>query len=174
MSWEFSPSGVLRIGSAPDLTSSFAYLRPHSRGWVKLKSTDPNEGASMRCNYFNEQIDRDAVAAGIKLLRGIYGTEPLKSLIVRELTPGPDVQSDDEMIEYARNTVQTMHHWSCTCAMGNDEMAVVDDELRVHGVERLRVVDASVFPRVTSGNTNAPTIMAAEKASDMIKAAHRA
>jgi choline dehydrogenase len=173
VSWEFSPAGVLQIGRGPELTSSFTYLRPQSRGWVTLKSTDPNEGVSIRCNYFDAQPDREAVAAGINLMRGIHGTKPLRSLIVEELAPGPDVLTEAEMIDFARNTVQTMHHWSCTCAMGNDEMAVVDDQLRVRGIQGLRVVDTSVFPRLTSGNTNAPTIMVAEKAADLVKASAR-
>lgn len=100
--------------------------------------------------------------------------EPLRSRIVSETTPGKAVRTDDEILSYARKTLQSMHHWSGTCKMGdvrNDPMAVVDDTLRVRGIHGLRVVDASIMPLIPSGNTNAPTIMVAEKAADLIRLA---
>ncbi len=171
MSWEFSPDGTLEIGRDPALTASTCFLRPHSRGHIELRSADAGDRPKIFTNYLEAQADRDAAVAGIRLMRGIFAKEPLKSKIVAEIDPGPDCRNDDEIVDYARRTVQSMHHWCGTCKMGDDNMAVVDDHLRVRGVEGLRVIDASIMPTVPSGNTNAPAIMVAEKGADLISQA---
>ena len=113
--------------------------------------------------------DRRTVIAGLRTVRDWFNTPPLKQYLVAETFPGPDVESDDELLAYAREMGSTVFHATCSCKMGNDPLAVVDDRLKVHGMEGLRVIDASVMPAVTSTNTNAPTIMIAEKGADMIK-----
>ena len=114
-----------------------------------------------------------AIIGGLRFARRIFAAPPLKQFVREETLPGSHVQSDDELLDYARRNGSTCYHASCTCMMGPHAMAVVDDELRVHGLDGLRVIDASVMPAVTSTNTNAPTIMIAEKGADMIKGAAR-
>ena len=169
MSWEFSKAGTLVIGSTPAVGSSCSPLRPQSRGRVTLRSADPNDTPMIFANYLDAAWDRQVVVNGVKMMRRIFATEPLKSRIVREIIPGPDVRTDDEILDYARRSAQSQHHWVGTCKMGNDPMAVVDDELRVRGVQGLRVIDASVMPTITSGNTNAPAMMIGERGADLIR-----
>jgi choline dehydrogenase len=121
----------------------------------------------------SEEADRRAIIGGLRLARRIFAAPPLKDFVREETLPGSAVQSDDELLDYARRNGGTCYHASCTCMMGSHAMAVVDDELRVHGIDGLRVIDASVMPAVTSTNTNAPTIMIAEKGAAMIKGAAR-
>jgi choline dehydrogenase len=115
-----------------------------------------------------ERVDREATRDGLRMLRTVYNTKPLSDMISNEFMPGADVNSDDDLDAYIRKTAEVCHHPVGTCSMGTNGHSVVDPELRLHGIEGLRVVDASVMPLVPSGNTNAPTIMIAEKASDMI------
>lgn len=122
----------------------------------------------IRINYLATETDRRAFIDGIKVLRKILGAPALKPFAVEELQPGPKVASDEDVLDYCRQTGSTVYHPTSTCRMGNDALAVVDQRLRVRGIEGLRVVDASIMPDLMSGNTNAPTIMIAEKASDMI------
>jgi choline dehydrogenase len=176
VSWEFSPKGTLVIGDTPSVGASVCVLRPHSRGRVGLRGPSADQPPAILANYLESPVDRQAVAAGVHWLRRLFETEPLRSRIIAEVAPGSAVQSDDDIFAYARKTLQSMHHWSGTCKMGdvrNDPMAVVDDTLRVRGLDGLRVVDASVMPTIPSGNTNAPTIMIAEKAADLIRQAAR-
>ena len=115
-------------------------------------------------------MDCDTIVAGIKVARTICGTQPVKSLITDEHSPGTGVGTNDDeaILEWARNTATTIYHPTGTCKMGRDRMAVVNDKLQVHGIDGLRVADASIMPAITSGNTNAQTIMIGEKASDMV------
>jgi choline dehydrogenase len=131
--------------------------------------SDPNDTPIIVANYLDAEWDRQAVISGVRMMRRIFATDPLKSRVVREVLPGPDCRSDDDILDYARRTAQSQHHWVGTCKMGSDPMAVVDDRLRVRGIEGLRVIDASVMPTITSGNTNAPSIMIGEKGADLIK-----
>lgn len=151
-------------------TYSVCQLRPESRGYVRIKSTDPFEPPSMQPNYLSTQSDRDTAIAAIRMARRIAATEPLKSLMKREFRPGLDAQADDEILHFCKEHGATIFHPSGTAKMGpkEDPMAVVDARLRVYGIEGLRVVDGSVMPTLVSGNTNVPIIMIAEKCADFI------
>jgi choline dehydrogenase len=144
-------------------------LRPESRGEIKLKSADPAAAPAVHPNYLAAETDQRTLVAGLKLCRQILADPQLERFIASEFLPGPDVQSDDELLDYARRRGGTVYHPTSTCKMGVDAMAVVDPELRVRGVEGLRVADASVMPTVVSGNTNAATIMIGEKAADLAR-----
>jgi choline dehydrogenase len=143
-------------------------LRPDSRGEIKLKSLDAAASPSIVPRYLSDTNDQRTVVDGLKLIRRILATQHFERFIDSEFRPGADIQTDDELLNYARQFGGTVYHPTSTCRMGNDPMAVVDPELRVHGIEGLRVVDASIMPTVASGNTNAATIMIGEKAVDMI------
>ncbi|MDX1431153.1 MAG: choline dehydrogenase [Gammaproteobacteria bacterium] len=149
-------------------TSSVCQLRPESRGSVHARSADPHEHPAIRPNYLATLTDQQVTVAGMKLSRRLAATEALAPFVLEELLPGAAVQGDAALIEHAREVGQTIYHPVGTCKMGSDPRAVVDERLRVRGVASLRVVDASIMPTITSGNTNAPTIMIAEKAADMI------
>jgi choline dehydrogenase len=125
-------------------------------------------------NYLQSEADVQKLVTGIKLLRNLFGASAFDEFRGKEIAPGADKQSDAALVAYVRETCSTVWHPVGTCKMGTDPMAVVDPELRVHGIKGLRVVDASIMPTITTGNTNAPTIMIGEKAADLIKAAGRA
>jgi choline dehydrogenase len=144
-------------------------LRPESRGELKLKSADPSMPPAMHPNYLATETDRRTLVDGLKLGRRLLATPDMQHFITGEYIPGEQVQTDDELLAYARQYGGTVFHPTSTCKMGVDAMAVVDPELRVRGMAGLRVVDASIMPAVVSGNTNAATIMIAEKAVDIIR-----
>jgi choline dehydrogenase len=144
-------------------------LRPESRGEIKLKSPDPFDAPAVHPNYLAAETDRRTIVAGLKLCRQILATPHMQSFIEAEFQPGSAVESDEELLDYARRRGGTVYHPTSTCKMGSDPMAVVDAELRVHGIEGLRVADASIMPTVVSGNTNAAAIMIGEKAADMVR-----
>ena len=148
--------------------------RPESRGWLRIKSPDPAVPPAMQPNYLATRGDRDTMIAALKISRRIFQTPTMQRYVVEEFWPGAQVDSDEGLLEHAKKTGSTTFHQTSTCMMGAHETAVVDTELRVHGIEGLRVVDASVMPTVISGNTNAATIMIAERASDLILAARHA
>ena len=154
----------------PAVTASCATLRPLSRGEISLKSANPLDAPAIRFNYLTAAEDCRSLLQGMRWIRRIFAAPPLAGRVVRETSPGPERQTDDELLDYLRRNAQAMYHPVGSCRMGDDPMAVVDARLRVHGIDGLRVVDASIMPTITSGNTNAPTIMIAEKASDMIRA----
>jgi choline dehydrogenase len=151
-------------------TASVLQLRPESVGHLELVSADAADYPAIYPNYLATKTDCDTIVAGIKIAREICRTEPVKSMITEEYAPGASVADDDDesILEWARNTATTIYHPTGTCKMGQDKMAVVDERLRVYGVQNLRVADASIMPSITSGNTNAPTIMIGEKLSDLI------
>jgi len=151
-------------------TASVCQLRPESRGRIRIKHPDPYAYPAIEPNYLATVTDRAAAVAGLRMTRAIAGSRAMRPFVAEELLPGPAARTDEELLEAARNIAQTIYHPTGTCAMGQGPHAVVDERLRVHGVGGLRVVDASVMPVITSGNTNAPTIMIAEKAADMIRA----
>jgi len=144
-------------------------LHPESRGWVELKSADPKEVASVTLNILDTEGDRRQLRDAVRLARRIYRTEPMGELVGSERTPGEHMQSDDEIDAFVRQNCYVGMHPTSTCAMGMGEKSVVDSELRVIGIDGLRVVDASVMPTVPGGNTNLPCIMIGEKASDLIR-----
>jgi choline dehydrogenase len=155
-------------------TLSICQLRPESRGSVRIQSIDPLEPPAMQPNYLSTANDRATLIAGIRLARRLAATRALAPYVKAEYRPGPAAQSDDDLLEFAKNTGGTIFHPSGTCKMGDigrDSLAVVDSELKVHGVSALRVVDCSVMPTLVSGNTNVPVVMIAEKAADHILAA---
>jgi choline dehydrogenase-like flavoprotein len=153
----------------PGMTVVIGQCRPDSRGSIHIKSPIPGTEPAIRPNFLSAQIDRDATVAGMQIARKIMQNPKVAQYVAFENSPGDKVQSYDEWLDFARRTGQTTYHVIGTCKMGSDPMAVVDDRLRVHGIAGLRVIDASIMPTVTSGNTNAPTIMIAEKGADMIK-----
>jgi choline dehydrogenase len=150
-------------------TARVGTLYPKSRGWLKLRSSNPTDTPRIFFNLFGEREDVDDMIRALRIAREIYHTEPHKSLIGREITPGAEAKTDAELEAKIRELGHNRQHPLGTCRMGVDANAVVDEQLRVHGLERLRVVDASVMPDEPGGNTNIPTIMIAEKASDMIR-----
>jgi len=149
-------------------SASVCQLRPESRGSLRIKSADPAAAPEIRINYLATETDRTAFVEGIKILRRILAAPALKPYVAGEVEPGPKITSDEDILNFCRQRGSTVYHPTSTCRMGNDPLAVVDQRLRLRGIEGLRVVDASVMPDLMSGNTNAPTIMIAEKASDMI------
>ncbi|MEM8974031.1 MAG: choline dehydrogenase [Pseudomonadota bacterium] len=152
----------------PGVTASVCQLRPDSRGTLKITSASPSAQPNIVSNYLAQETDKDVLLNGLHLLRRIARQPEFAQFVAREVYPGDDVVSDDELMAYAREVATTIFHPCGTCKMGSDPLAVVDERLRVHGVDGLRVADASIMPTMTSGNTNAPTIMIGEKASDMV------
>jgi len=144
-------------------------LHPYSRGDIRLRSSNPLDAPSIRANYFADSRDMDVMLEGVKLSRTLAATKAFAHYCGRELHPGPEAKDDSDLRAHIAKFTETLYHPAGTCKMGRDAAAVVDSELRVHGVEGLRVVDASIMPTVVGGNTNAPTIMIAEKAADLIK-----
>lgn len=149
-------------------TAHVCQLRPESRGSVKIRSADPSVAPEIRINYLSTETDRTTNIEGLKILRKILAAPAMKPFCVNEEEPGPSVTSDADLLAYCRQRASTVFHPTSTCRMGNDLQAVVDQRLRVRGMEGLRVVDGSIMPDLVSGNTNAPIVAIAEKASDMI------
>jgi choline dehydrogenase len=145
-------------------------LRSKSRGWVRLKSADPKDHPRVQFNYMSHPDDWTEMRACVRLTREIFAQAAFDPYRGREISPGADIVSDDDIDAFIRERVESAYHPSCTCKMGakDDPMAVVDCETRVIGVEGLRIVDSSIMPSITSGNLNAPTIMIGEKAADLI------
>ena len=157
----------------PGVIMSAQPTRPTSRGHLTIKSSNPFEAPAIHPNYLSTNHDLTEMLEGLRLLRELAAAPALAEIIEAETTPGHDVETDEDMIAYIRQGAGTVFHPVSTCRMGKSgHNSVVDAKLRVHGMERLRVIDASIFPTVTSGNTNAPTIMVAEKGADLILADH--
>jgi choline dehydrogenase len=155
----------------PGMTLTIYQCRPESRGSIHAKSADPLAAPAIRPNFLAEELDRQTVVAGMRIGRRIINNAMLDKYRAFEMNPGDQVQTDEEWLDFARMNGQTTYHVTGTCKMGHDPMAVVDDELRVHGIAGLRVIDASIMPTLVSGNTNAAVMMIAEKGADLIKAA---
>jgi choline dehydrogenase len=166
----YKPGLIRKLDDKPGITGGPWQMRPLSRGYVLVRSPDPREQPAINPRYFAEDTDRRAIVGGLKFLRRLFAAPSLAKYVVGETMPGPEVRTDDELLDYARQNGSTVYHASCSCMMGDHAMSVVDNELRVHGLDGLRVVDASVMPAVTSTNTNAPTIMIAEKGAAAILA----
>jgi choline dehydrogenase len=160
-----------QLEDEPGMTVASWQQRPESRGYVRARSADPFEAPIIQTNYLVEELDRRTVVAGMKLARRLLQAAPLAPYYAFEDFPGPGVQTDDEFLAAATERGTTTFHPGCTCRMGpaDSTWAVVDDQLRVHGLQGLRVIDASIMPRMISANLNASTMMIADKASDMIR-----
>ncbi|MDQ7977317.1 choline dehydrogenase [Paraburkholderia sp. SARCC-3016] len=158
------------VHAFPGCTYSICQLRPESRGVVRIASTDARDAPSIVPNYLATDLDRRTTVAGVRFARRVAATQPMAALMKREVRPGADAQTDDELLHFCREYGQTIFHPSGTAKMGtaSDPLAVVDERLRVYGTRGLRVVDCSIMPTLVSGNTNVPIVMVAEKASDMI------
>jgi choline dehydrogenase len=150
-------------------TASICQLRPESRGSIRIKSADPAARPAIRLNYLATETDRRTMVAGLGLLRRIMDAPAMRPYIASEIEPGPSCRTEEELLRHIRERASTIYHPTCSCRMGSDAGAVVDDRLRVHGLGRLRVIDGSVMPNVVSGNTNAAIIMIAEKGAEMIR-----
>jgi choline dehydrogenase len=160
-----------RLEDSPGMTVAAWQQRPESAGYVRIRSADPFEPPAINPMYLDKEADRRVLLAGMKLARGLLRSRPLEPYYDHETFPGPDVRTDDELMAAARARGTTTFHPAGTCRMGpaTDPSAVVDDQLRVHGMEGLRVVDASIMPMMLSANLNAGTMMIADKASDMVR-----
>ena len=163
-----------KLHTFPGFTASVCQLRPESRGSVHARSADPTQPPEIRPNYLSAELDRRTIVAGLRMLRRILAQPAMAPFLEAELDPGPEVEDDAGLLAHCRRRGGTIYHPSGTCRMGPDPRAVVDARLRVNGVRGLRVVDGSIMPTLVSGNTNAPIVMIAEKASAMIQADARA
>ena len=152
----------------PGVTLGATLLRPESRGWVHIKSNDPKQAPAIFHNLLETEADRSSAVSAMKICRNLMEAAPMQKFYKEELTPGKDIDGDQSLLEAARDLIQSNWHPTSTCRMGKDKNSVVDQRLRVHGLGKLRVADASIMPTTVSGNTNAATIMIGEKASDMI------
>jgi choline dehydrogenase len=172
LQYHFLPIAISYDGRAPQAGHGFQAhvgpMRSLSRGAVTLASGDPRKAPRIFFDYMSHPEDREEMQAAVRLTREVFAQNAFDGLRGDELAPGADATSDDDLDAFVRAKAESAYHPSCTCKMGEDEMAVVDGQARVHGIERLRVVDASIMPTIVSGNLNAPTIMVAEKAADMI------
>ncbi|MFJ4192550.1 GMC family oxidoreductase [Pseudomonas sp. NPDC089534] len=170
MSFSATPSGEVAADRFPGISGSVVLLSPESRGHLELASADPLQPPVLHPNYFSDERDVRRHIAGLRQLRQILQTSPLRERVSEEIKPGAHCASDEQLFDYLKRFGGTGWHPVGTCKMGRDAAAVVDARLRVHGVRRLRVIDASVMPVIPTGNTNAPCIMIGEKGADMIRA----
>jgi choline dehydrogenase len=172
--WHVQPLSLDKFGDPlhpfPAITPSVCNLQPSSRGSVRIQGADPHAAPAIAPNYLATDHDRQVAVDAMRFTRRIMSAQALARYRPEEWKPGPSAQSDQELMRVAGDLATTIFHPVGTCKMGSDPMAVVDDRLRVHGARGLRVVDASIMPRITSGNTNAPTVMIAEKGAEMILA----
>ena len=174
LQWHVQPMSMDTLGATKNhdfhaFTPTVSNIRPTSRGHVNIVDKDSRTYAKVKLNYLSTDHDRMVAAKGLKLTRKIVmESETFKKYKPEEYRPGIDINNDEELVKAGSDYTQTIFHPVGTCKMGQDEMAVVDEKLKVKGIKNLRVIDASIMPNITSGNTNAPTIMIAEKGADMI------
>ena len=160
-----------KLHAFPGMTLACYQLRPESLGSIHIRSAEPKAEPAIRFNFLADQIDRDAAIEGFKMMRRIVGAAPMSRFRGEEYSPGQAIDTDAAIEQWIREHAETAYHPIGTCRMGPGTNAVVDDRLKVHGLAGLRVADASIFPTMPSGNTNAPSIMVGEKCADLIKAA---
>ena len=172
VSWiPFLADPNFRLAKQSGITAIMNILRSESTGSIHVASKSPNAPPAVRFNFMTAQLDRDVTLEAMRITRRIMTASPMRGIATDEIAPGVNVETDDELLDWVKKNAETTYHPVGTCKMGSDPMAVVDDQLRVHGMQGLRVADASIMPTLTSGNTNAPSIMIGEKASRMILAA---
>ena len=172
ISWiPFLADPNFKLAKKAGVTAIMNILRSESTGNIHVTSSSPNNPPAVRFNFMSAQLDREVTLEAMRITRRIMTAPAMQGVAADEIAPGVNIQSDDELLDWIRNNAETTYHPVGTCKMGVDPMAVVDNELRVHGMEGLRVADASIMPTLTSGNTNAPSIMIGEKASRMVLAA---
>jgi choline dehydrogenase len=169
MTFTYHSNGSVEVDREPGMGVSVFILRPRTTGAVTLHSANPADAPKLTPNFLTDEDDVRAMMSGVRQIREIMSREPIASRVTKEHVPGAHVKTDAQLIDFMAETGNTAAHQTSTCKMGRDALSVVDERLRVRGVERLRVVDASIMPHVTSGNTNAPTLMIAAKGADMIK-----
>ena len=163
--------GKRGMGEEPGITVTVNQCRPESQGSVHVRSRDPAEAPAIYFNFLATPTDRQTLIDGLRFVRRLVDTQAMRDICGPELAPGPEAQSDDELLAFIREKAETVYHPVGTCKMGSDAMAVVDDKLRVHGFDGLRIADGSIMPTLTSGNTNAPCIMIGEKCADLLLSA---
>ncbi|HET9652601.1 MAG TPA: GMC oxidoreductase, partial [Usitatibacter sp.] len=170
--WHVQPLSLDKFGDAlhpfPAITPSVCNLRPTSRGHIRIKSADPFAAPEIRLNYLSTPEDQRVAAQSMRITRTIMAAKALAKYSPQEWRPGPACDTDEALVKAAGDLGTTIFHPIGTCKMGSDPDAVVDDRLRVRGIEGLRVIDASIMPRITSGNTNAPTYMIAERGAELV------
>jgi len=173
LQYHFLPIAINYDGRSPAGGHGFQAhtgpMRPSSRGSVELRSADPREPPKILFNYTSTEHDRQVMRDGIRHTREIFLQAAFDDLRGPELAPGPEAESDAALDEFVRQRGESAYHPSCTCKMGTDDMAVVDSHARVHGIEGLRVVDASIMPNIVNGNLNATVIMLGEKLADVVR-----
>ena len=160
--------GKRKLGKEPGITCTVNQNLPESKGSIHIKSNDPEEFPSIKYNFLSSQLDKDTLVAGVKFIRNLMKTEPMKEFVNDEIQPGFEISTDDDILEFIKNKAETVYHPSGTCKMGFDQSAVVDKNLKVHGIKGLRVADASIMPTLVSGNTNAVCMMIGERCADFI------
>ena len=167
--WSVPGFGKKRqVGEDHGTTIRIGPVVPKSRGYIALRSADPEDPPRIHANYLDDRRDVDTAVAGVQLMREVMSKPAFAQILGRELEPGPRIRTDGQIAKWLVDAAMTTLHPVGSCKMGTNAEAVVDAELRVHGIEGLRIADASIMPVITRGNTNAPTIMIAEKASDLI------
>ena len=172
ISWvPFLADTNFKLAKSSGVTAITNILRSESTGSIHVSSKSPNQQPAVRFNFLTAQLDRDVTLEAMRITRRIMTAPAMQGIATDEIAPGVNIQSDDELLDWVKKHAETTYHPVGTCKMGSDPMAVVDDQLRVHGMQGLRVADASIMPTLTSGNTNAPSIMIGEKASRMMLAA---
>jgi choline dehydrogenase len=168
--YELGKNGELKIAKQRGVTLNINVLRSESIGHIHIKSANPMEAPAINFNFMSSDYDRQGTVAAMRKARELFSTAPLSEAVGKELGPGAHVQSDEDMVQWICDNAETTYHPVGTCKMGSDPRAVVDDQLHVHGIEGLRIADASIMPTLTSGNTNAPSIMIGEKCAEMVLA----
>jgi choline dehydrogenase len=161
-------NGKRTLGKEPGITCTVNQNLPESKGSIHIKSANPEEYPSIKYNFLSSQLDRDTLIAGVKLIRKLMQSEPMKEFCDDEIQPGYEFSSDAQILDFVKNKAETLYHPSGTCKMGFDENAVVDKNLKVHGIKGLRIADASIMPTLISGNTNAACMMIGERCADFI------
>jgi choline dehydrogenase len=168
MTFTYHQNGYVEVDREPGMGVSVFILRPRTTGAVTLRSANPADTPKLTPNFLTDEDDVRAMMSGVRKIREIMTTNPIASRVIQEHLPGQKIHTDEELFEYMVETGNTAAHQTSTCKMGRDALSVVDERLRVRGVDRLRIVDASIMPHVTSGNTNAPSLMIGAKGADMI------